>query len=290
MTNIQTEALAGHDTGTVTNGDVELFYRRLGVPGETPILIVHGLSYFSYDWIPVASALADSGREVVAMDMRGFGDSSWSPSRAYGVADYANDCIAILDHLGWETVNLMGHSMGGRNATWCAAENPDRIATLILCDYSPVNARAGSRRVTKTVAGVPDSFATVDDALAYFGKDPGMSAEDPYRKRMEAYLRPVEGGYAIKRDTFHRERFQAILDGKGPAGGPDMWAKLAEVSQPTLVVRGIRSDMFADESVQKVRETNSRITLVEVDASHDVAGDAPDALVAEVNRFLGGRS
>ena len=44
----------------------------------TPVLIVHGLSYFSYDWIGPASALA-SDREVVAIDMRGFGQSGWSP-------------------------------------------------------------------------------------------------------------------------------------------------------------------------------------------------------------------
>jgi len=47
--------------------------------------------------------------------------------------------------------------------------------------------------------------------------------------------------------------------------------------------------MFADENVQKVKDTNAKITLVEVDASHDVAGDAPDALIAEVNSFLTGR-
>ena len=281
--------LPQHQTGTLKNGDVELFYRRFGAPGGDPILIVHGLSYFSYDWIPVASELAAPGRDVVAMDMRGFGDSSWSPSQAYGIGDYAGDCIALADHFGWDRFNLMGHSMGGRNATWCAAENPDRINTLILCDYSPVNAKAGSQRVTKTVAGVPDSFASVDEALAYFGRDTSLAADDPYRKRMEAYLKQTGDGLIIKRDTFHRERFRAVLEGKGPSGGPDMWARLAEVRAPTLVVRGTRSDMFADENVQKVRDTNPNITLVEVDAGHDVAGDAPAALIAEVNAFLNGR-
>lgn len=279
----------GHETGTVANGDVEIFYRRFGAPGATPILIVHGLSYFSYDWIPVAGALAETGREVVAMDMRGFGDSTWSPSRAYDIGEVAGDFIAVMDALGWDKVNLLGHSMGGRNSTWCAAENPDRIATLVLCDFSPVNAPAGSQRVARTVAGVPDLFASVDEALAYFGKDPGLPADAPYRRRMEAYLKPVDGGFVIKRDTIYRERFRKVLAGEGHGGGPDMWAKLAEVRCPTLVVRGRRSDMFAEENVQKVKDTNPNIELVEVNAGHDVGGDAPEALVAHVTRFLEGR-
>ena len=277
---------AARRTGTVQNGDVDLFFRRFGEPGGTPVLIVHGLSYFSYDWIPVASALA-RGREVVAMDMRGFGDSGWSPSRAYGVGDFAGDCIAVIDGLGWDRVNLMGHSMGGRNSVWCAAENPERVAALILCDYTPENARAGSERVTRTVAGVPDSFADVDDALAYFGHDRGIGADHPARRRMEAYLGPAPGGgYRIKRDTFHRDRFRRMLEDGPVAGGPDMWEKLSEVRCPTLVVRGTRSDMFGAESVERVKAAHADLALVEIDAGHDLAGDAPGALVAEIDRFL----
>ena len=48
-----------------------------------------------------------------------------------------------------------------------------------------------------------------------------------------------------------------------------------------------RSDMFAAENAAKVKDTNATITLVEVDAGHDVAGDAPEALIAEVTKFLG---
>ena len=81
---------SAHRNGTCPSGDVTLFYRRFGAPGRTPILIVHGLSYFSYDWIGVASELAGE-REVVAMDMRGFGDSTCSPSRDYSVPTMAGE-------------------------------------------------------------------------------------------------------------------------------------------------------------------------------------------------------
>ena len=36
-----------HQTGRVESGDASIFFRRLGTPGVTPVLLVHGLSYFS---------------------------------------------------------------------------------------------------------------------------------------------------------------------------------------------------------------------------------------------------
>ena len=49
-----------HETGRVRSGDTEIFYRRFGRPGRTPVLIVHGLSYFSYDWIGPAAGIASA--------------------------------------------------------------------------------------------------------------------------------------------------------------------------------------------------------------------------------------
>ena len=275
-------ALPQHRIGTTPSGDVRIFYRAFGTSGATPILIVHGLSYFSYDWIAVADRLA-AGREVAAMDMRGFGESTWSKDKNYAVGDFAQDCLNLMDHLGWRKAVLMGHSMGGRNATWCAAENPDRLAALVLVDYTPQNAPTGANRVATTVAGVPDHFASIAEGMAYFGAD----ASDPAaRARFEAYLDKRDGGYVVKRDTMHRDRFRKLLAGQAPGGGPDMWDALARVRCPILAVRGTRSDMFAEDTVGQVRSINRNITLVEVDAGHDVGGENPGALLAEVGKFL----
>src|SRR6185503_3013906 len=104
-----------HEQRTFKSGGVEMAYRLFGKPGRTPVVIVHGLSFFSYDWIAPAGALA-SDREVVAMDMRGFGDSGWTTD--YSVPAFASDIIALLDHRGWSSAILIGHSMGGRNCTY----------------------------------------------------------------------------------------------------------------------------------------------------------------------------
>jgi pimeloyl-ACP methyl ester carboxylesterase len=263
-----------HQTGSVRSGDVDLFYRKLGKPGGIPVLLVHGLSYFSYDWLPVAQALG-AEREVVAMDMRGFGDSSWSEAHEYSVPTMAGDIVAVLDHLGWKRAVLSGHSMAGRSTTHVAAKNADRVAGLILVDYSPDNAPAGAKRVTHTVANVPERFASVDEALAYFGKTD--------RARFEAYLKPVDGGFVIKRDVYFQNLFKS---GQRPALGVDMWQLIGEVRCPILSLRGKRSDMYAPETMQKMKDANARLQVVEVDAGHDIGGENPSGYIAAVKPFL----
>jgi pimeloyl-ACP methyl ester carboxylesterase len=273
---------SAHRNGTCPSGDVTLFYRRFGAPGGTPVLILHGLSFFSYDWIGVASELA-AGREVVAMDMRGFGDSTWSPSRDYAVPTMAGDIVALLDHLDWPRAIVVGHSMGGRNASYFAAKNPARVAGLVLVDYSPENAPAGSKRVTDMVAGQPDVFGSVDEAMRHFG----VPKDSPKRARFEAYLRPVPGGVQVKRDLHFRDQFRRVKEtGERPKQGVDMWQVLGELTCPTLVVRGAQSDMFAPETAARVKAANARISLVEVDGGHNVAADNPQGFLAAIRPFI----
>ena len=218
------------------------------------------------------------------MDMRGFGDSDFSPSGDYSLAAFARDTMALADHLGWRQLALVGHSMGGRNAAFCTAENPGRVKALVLVDYSPENAPAGSKRVRTQVAGTPDTFESVDAAMLYFKNDPDEQAK---RARYEAYLRKVEGGYAIKRDPYFREQFRRALEtGQHPRLGVDMWQTLGRLQCPTLVIRGTRSDMFAAETVVKVRDANARIELVEVDSGHNIAVENREGFLSAVRPFL----
>ena len=262
-------------TAKARSGDLSIFYRRFGRSGATPLLIVHGLSYFSYDWTGVAEALG-AEREVIAMDMRGFGDSDWSPQKEYTVPAMAQDILAVLDHAGWKQAVLVGHSMGGRSTVFTAARNPDRAAGLVLVDYSPENAPGGSKRITEIVAKTPDRFASVDDALAYF--------KQKDRARMQAYLRP-DG--SIKRDPYFREQFRKTREsGERPKLGVDMWQLLGEVRCPILSLRGKRSDMYASETMAKMRAANPRLEVFEVDAGHNIAGENPAGFIAAVRGFL----
>ena len=254
--------LPDHRTGTVESGDVTIFYRHFGAPrsdagGGTPMIVLHGQSYFSYDWIGIADELArdpDGGREIVAMDMRGFGSSGWSPSHAYKVQDFAADVLAVADRQGWDRFIPRRPLEGGRNATYTAAAHPGRVEKLILIDYSPTNAKAGSDAGDEPSRSTcPHPSPAWTRALRYFGLDPA-TVDAGKRARFKAYLGTFDGNYTVSRDPYFRDVFRKARDeGVKPDHGADLWECLGRAACPILVLRGRQSDMFAPETAERVR-------------------------------------
>lgn len=288
---------SAHDIASFKSEGLNLTYRRFGKPGKTPVLLLHGLLYFSYDWIATAVGLA-TDREIVALDQRGFGDSDWSATKDYKVADYARDAKNLIDHLGWAKAIVVGHSMGGRNAVCCAITYPDRVAGLVLVDAPPYNAPHGARRIGDQVAGTPDRFSSLDEALEYFPTTPYKDRFEPIRRtRFAAYMRDVPGGIAIKRDPYFHALFRKVKEGwpyhsyeyeTWPIGREfDAWAAWERIVCPALVVVGMGvGDVFAPEMVEKVRTfaatKNDHIRVVTHITHHNIPGKTPDLLVKDI--------
>jgi pimeloyl-ACP methyl ester carboxylesterase len=269
--------------GHVQSGDISIFYRRFGRPGGTPVIIVHGLSYFSYDWIDAASRMAHD-REVVAIDMRGFGESDWSATRDYKLETLSNDIIAVLDALGWDKAVLMGHSFGGRVALATAGWKPARAAAVVLVDFAPDIAAPGRRYTAQRIGGHPDVFASIEEAMRYDHDDP---ADPKRRARWEAFLKKTDKGYALKRDLHYRDNFKRALEtGQSSPVPAFLWPMVADMQIPLLVIRGDKSNMFEPATLDKVRQVNPRARAIGLEGSHDLAGDNPDGLAKTVNAFL----
>lgn len=273
-------------TGMINEGGVPIAYRKFGVAGATPVLVVHGLSYFSYDWIDIASALA-VGREVVAIDMRGFGDSGRAPDRDYSLPANAADFVRVFDHFAWSRAMLLGHSMGARHCLWCAGHYASRVAALVAVDFAPDIGPRGQSRVASSVGTQPDYYSDLDACIEALTGQPAANASAATRARFEQYTHAAEGGVAIKRDLHFRNQFKRILEtGQRPVAGFDLWKVLAGVECPSLFVRGRQSDMFASETVAKVMATNARAEIFELDTGHDVGGQDPTGLIGVVEKFI----
>jgi esterase len=269
----------------VNSGDVSIFYRSFGVPGATPIIILHGSNYYdSYDWIGVATALA-ADREVVTPDRRGWGESTWSPSKDYSRDALMGDIVAVMDAMKWTRPIVMGHSGAGPTIIAFAVDYPDRISKLVLVD-SQMN-RDEDAVAGPTVGNRPLVFESIEACMAYFAKlnNPPRLAHD--RERAAHALIRTEAGYMLKRDPDNGN--------KKPTNGVElatkfplreMWAELGMVRTPTMLVRGLRSDRYPPETVARFTREYPHIPQETVDSQHDVPGQAPDALIAHVRKFL----
>jgi len=98
-----------------------------------PALLLHSLAAHSHWWDWAAPLLA-TRFSVIALDLRGHGESSWAEPAAYHASDYAGDIVAVLDHLAWEAPLVIGHSLGGYVGAWLAAHHADRVGALVIAD------------------------------------------------------------------------------------------------------------------------------------------------------------
>src|SRR3954467_12071340 len=139
-------------------------------PGAVPpngltIVCVHGYTSSAEAFNALARRLQDRAH-FVAMDVRGHGESAWSPEGAYQYADQAGDLAALVDALGIERFVLIGTSMGGIVAMAYAAQYPERLRGLVINDIGP-EAETGSNRITGPVGRRPQDFVSLEEALAY---------------------------------------------------------------------------------------------------------------------------
>lgn len=108
---------------------------RLGPEGREPILFLHGLGAAStHDLRPTAMHPLLAGRERVLLDLPGFGRSTAPAAWPATLEAHATIVIAVLDRLGLETVDLVGHSMGGDVSILVATAAPDRVHRLIVAE------------------------------------------------------------------------------------------------------------------------------------------------------------
>jgi haloacetate dehalogenase len=105
-----------------------------------PLLLLHGHPQTHAMWHKVAPMLAESFT-VVAMDLRGYGESSKPPSderhEPYSKRAMARDGVAVMRHLGFEQFYVAGHDRGARCAYRMALDHPERILKLAVLDIIP---------------------------------------------------------------------------------------------------------------------------------------------------------
>ncbi len=277
-----TTSLAPRDHTVMLDG-LALHYCEWGAAQGRPLVLLHGITGHARTWDHLASALQPDFR-VIALDQRGHGDSQWASGGDYSVGAMAADVGRLVDHLGLGRFLLCGLSMGGRVAIAFAGMHPERVERLVIVDIGPDIAPAGMERVRSTIGTAPERFTTEDDAREYVRRGNPRYNEVELRRRVAHGLtRLPDGALAWKYDKAIREVMRLGLRREAM----DLWVPLARIACPTLLVRGVESDILSPEIAKRMLASLPDGRLVEIaDAGHSVPGDQPGAFAAAVRSFL----
>jgi haloacetate dehalogenase len=128
----------GFTRSFVDTGEATICVRSGGT--GPPLLLLHGYPQTHVMWHLVAPRLARDF-SVVAMDLRGYGDSSKPPTtpdhEPYSKRAMARDAVAVMRHFGFERFAVAGHDRGGRVAYRLALDHPQHVTKIATLDIIP---------------------------------------------------------------------------------------------------------------------------------------------------------
>lgn len=256
-------------------------------PADAPgILFLHGGGQTRQSWSGALKEAVRRGYRAISLDLRGHGDSDWSPDGLYALDRFENDVREVIQQIGGEPV-VVGASLGGLISIPIAAEPPPRVRALVLVDVTPRIEQEGADEVAAFMRSAPDGFASLEEAAD------AVSAYLPHRPRpsdtsgLKRNLRLRHGRYfwhwdpafmKLGRDQHAQvvvERLAAI----------ERAARAIKI--PTLLVRGTRSRIVSEAAAREFREMVPHAEFVDIaGAHHMVAGDANDAFNDAVFTFI----
>lgn len=255
-------------------------YGRSGPAGRTPVVLVHAGVGDRRMWDGQWSGLA-AEREVVRLDLRGFGESVAPP---VGPLSHVDDLLDTLDHLGIERCHLVGASLGAGVAVEAALTRPSLVESLVL------DAPGGSLIAEATA-----------HLRAFFAAERAALADDDLDAAVEANLRwwvdgPHRGPGAVTASmrgevgAMQRRAFE-ITSSWGPVEekelGPPALARLADVKSPTLVLVGaLDLDAIQDTAARLAAEL-PRVERVDwPDTAHLPSMERSDDFVVLLREWL----
>ncbi len=254
-----------------------------GDPAAPPVLFLHGGGQTRGAWGAAPGKLAARGWYAITVDLRGHGESEWSPTSDYGGDAFSGDLRAIVAQLDGAPV-VVGASLGGLTGLLAEGEHGGPLLrALVLVDVAHRLEWAGIMRVYRFMTSRPDGFANVGEAAD------AVAEYLPHRRRptdtaglARNLRRRPDGRYVWHWDP------KLWGDYRDPnALGVRYEAAARALDLPVLLIRGARSDVLSPEGAQAFLDLVPTAQLIDLaDAAHMVAGDRNDAFAEASLGFL----
>lgn len=270
---------------TFAGGDGLRIAADVGGPQGAPLVVLgHGGGQTRHSWAGATRRLIEAGYRVINYDLRGHGESEWSPEHRYEARYRADDLLVIMDTAPGP-IALVGASMGGMTAFYAAlvARSAD-LRALVLVDIVPRPNPQGVQHITEFMRRYLDGFDTIEQVAD------AVHSYNPHRPRpsdlagLRKNLRERDG-----RLFWHWDPGILRLNAPGEydALRRTIGARGQPLACPALLIRGSRSDVVSSEGISELLEWLPQTEIFDVEgAGHMVAGDRNDSFNAGVIDFL----
>jgi pimeloyl-ACP methyl ester carboxylesterase len=247
-----------------------------------PVLMLHGLGGTKASFLPTVGALAPQGRRMIAADLPGFGDSD-KPIRArYDPKFFSQSVISLMDALGLERTDIVGHSLGGRVTLELVLHAPERFGHAVLMTPSLAWLRerpwAPFLRLVRPELGLlqPAPRPVVERVVQQLV--PGGSSRYA-AAGIDEFLRSYTT--ARGRAAFYAAARQIYLE------KPErFWDRLHKLQPPALFIWGRKDPLVPAAFERHVRDAVPQAKHVTLDTGHVPQVERPADLHREIGRFL----
>jgi pimeloyl-ACP methyl ester carboxylesterase len=265
-------------------GTPRLHYLEWNPTATRTLLLLHGNCANASWWRPLAQSLSGANLRLLALDLRGHGDSEWVRPPDYSPANYADDLARLIPAARAEGAIAVGHSMGGIAVLAFALRYHQLVRAVAAIDVA-ITSGPRRRHYLRRLRSIPTvSYPDLATAKARFRlmPDEGAIAPELIAEVAEhSVQRTIEGRYTMK---FDRESFFG-------SDGLDVAATITQVRIPLLLVRAEHSRIMAAEAASNASRTNPLVELVTIpNAHHHVPLEAPEPLARVIRQFVAAHS
>jgi pimeloyl-ACP methyl ester carboxylesterase len=256
-----------------------------GDPSAPAVIFMHGGGQTRHSWRGAMHELLAEGYHVISLDTRGHGDSDWSANGDYALPTLAADLLAVIATLP-ALPALVGASLGGATGLYAVGNSTTPIArALVLVDIVPRANPEGSEKIVNFMRSHPDGFATPEEAAD------AVAAYNPHRPRPKDTTGLMKNLRLRPDGRLHWHWDPQIIRSPTRLEPPDLIGPLLDAASrvriPTLLVRGLKSDVVSDDGIAELRAALAGLEVWDVpEAGHMVAGDRNDAFNRGVAAFL----
>lgn len=268
----------------IQSANVRLTLGEGGDPTDQPVIFLHGAGQTRHAWRQVAKQLADKGYYVLSMDLRGHGDSDWSPEGDYSSDAFVSDLKAVIATLSEKPI-LIGASLGGLMSLVAVGESDEDLAkALVLVDITPRIDMEGRARIISFMQSNTKGFIDVEEAAD------SVAAYLPHRPRPKnpaGLMRNLRKGDDGRLYWHWDPRFFDAPNATHNDPETRYEAAAHRVKLPTLLIRGEESELVSVESLKHFLAVIPNAEYIDVSgARHMVVGDDNDVFADAVLQFL----